>query len=157
MKLEILNTREVKKIREIVVEEFGYFLKEDYAYIQNQRNRIFIVNKDLAKLDFRKLRIDKLGLYLGELRNGEFRLSKEGAQFLSVEAKKNKAKLNNVVKISKEELKEYFKGEDLTKDLGEDSHLILLEYEGDVLGCARYKDKRIINFMPKMYRGEVIV
>ena len=156
-KLIILNTREIKKIREMVEKEFGYFSQEDYAYLQNQKNRIFLVNKDLARIDTQKLKIDKLGLYFGELRNGEMRLSKEGAQFLAKEAKKNKVKLTNVVKLSKEEVKTYFLGEDLEKDLGEENHLVLLEYEGDVLGCAKYKDKTILNFMPKMYRGEVIL
>ena len=85
------------------------------------------------------------------------RLSKEGAQLLYLEAKKNSQELINVVDLSKEETKTYFLGVDLIKDFGSESRLIILKYEGQILGCAKYKDNKILNFLPKTHRGEVIL
>src|SRR3989338_9885918 len=155
--LTILNTREVKRIKELLISQFSYALQDDYAYLQNDKNSIFLVNKDAARLDWKKLIIDKMGLYFAEDKETEIRLSKEGAQLLASEAKKNKKKLLNVVELTKEETKNYFQGQDLPKDLGVDSKNVFLQYKHNILGCAKYKEGKILNFLPKTYRGEVIL
>ena len=161
-KYTILNTRELKKIREKLIEQFGYFPKEDYAYLQTEKNRLFIINKDIGKVNVKNLIVDRVGLYFAELmEDSSVRLSKEGAQLLGEEAGKNNKKLKNTVLLSKEEVKNYFLGNDLEKDLGDslgkEAKFVLLQYEKDILGCAKYKEGRIINFLPKIHRGEVIV
>ena len=155
--LTILNTREVKRIKELLISQFGYALQEDYAYLQNDKNRIFLVNKDAARLDWKKLIIDKMGLYFAEDKETEIRLSKEGAQLLASEAKKNKKKLLNLIELTVEEVKAYFQGVDLEKDLGAGNKSIILHHKDAILGCAKYKEGKILNFLPKTYRGEVIL
>lgn len=157
-KLTILNTREVKKIKENLVRQFGgNFLEQDYAYLQNEKNRLFIVNKDIAKIELKNLNLDRVGLYFAEVKDSQVRLSKEGAQLLGQEAQKKNVKLKNVVNLTSEEVKKYFKGEDLEKDLGEENRLVLLQFHKDIFCCAKYKDKTILNFLPKIRRGEVII
>ena len=156
-KLKILNTRDIKVIKEQLVKQFNYALEEHYAYLQNEKDRVFVVNRDLAQIDFDKLRIDRLGLYFAEIKPGQVRLSKEGTQLLVHEAWKNKAALKNVIALTKVETRAYFAGVDLKKDLGEENRLIILTYESDVLGCASYKEGKILNFLPKTHRGEVIL
>ncbi len=153
-KLSILNTREVKKIKEIILRDYGYFPAEDYAYLLSEKDKIFLVNKDVARIDLEKLKIDRVGLSFAEMKDGKIRLSKEGAQLL---ARAGLEKLKNVVELTAAEIKKYFLGEDLPKDLGEESKFVLLKYKKDILGCAKYKDKNIINFLPKIHRGEVIL
>ena len=156
--LTILNTREVREIKEQLEKQFGYAPEEDYAYLKSENHdRIFIINKEAAKIDFAKLRIDKMGLYFAEIKNNRVRLSKEGAQLLWMDVQKKKKILKNTISLSKEEVEHYFKGNDLEKELGRDNCLILLQYQLDILGCAQYKDGRIINFLPKIHRGTVIV
>jgi NOL1/NOP2/fmu family ribosome biogenesis protein len=152
MKLTILNTREVKKIKQIVVAQFGHFVEGKYAFLRNEKNKIFVVNKDISRIALKNLRIDRMGLYFAEVKQNHVRLSKEGAQLLGKRAKQ----LTNVVELTKEEVKAYFQGEDLVKDLGE-SKLVILQYNDDILGCAQYKEGKILNFLPKTYRGEVII
>ena len=156
-KLIILNTREIKKIKVITQNDFGYSLKSDYAYLRNDKNRIFLVNKDLGRLDIDKLKIDKIGLYFAEVKHNHVRLSKEGSQLLAKEAEKNEVTLKNVVELSEKEMKDYFQGLDLEKDLGDDNKFILLKYNQEIFGCAKYKEKKILNFLPKIHRGEVII
>jgi len=156
-KLTFLNTREIKRIREIVLKGFGYFPKKDYAYLKNEKDRLFLINKDLGKINLQNLRIDRVGLYFAEIKETEVRLSKEGAQLLFHEAEKDNQQLHNVVELTKEEVKKYFLGEDLEKDLGTEKRLILLKYGDSCLGCAKYKEGKILNFLPKLHRGEVIL
>lgn len=155
--LNILNNKEIKPIKEKLLKQFGYSFQEDYAYLKNAQDKVFIVNKDVARIELKNLLIDKIGLYLGELNETEFRLSKEGAQLLALEAQKYKIELKNIVSFTKEEIKSYFQGLELERDLGTENKLILLEYEGDIFGCAKYKMGKILNFLPKIHRGEVIV
>lgn len=154
--LTILNTREVKQIKELLIQQFGYALQQDYAYLKNEKNKIYLINKDAARLDWKKLIIDKMGLYFAEDKEKEIRLSKEGAQLLVQEAKKNKKKMVNIIEFTAEETKAYFQGLDVEKDLGAESKMTLLQYKDYILGCAKYKEGRILNFLPKTYRGEVL-
>lgn len=155
--LAILNTRDIKRIKEQLIRQFGYAPTEEYAYLKSEKEKIFIINKDVARIELKNLIIDKMGLYFAEDKGTEIRLSKEGAQLLGREAQKNKKPLKNSVNLSIEEVQTYFQGQDLEKDLGGENRLVLLQYEKDVLGCSRYKEGKILNFLPKIHRGEVIV
>ncbi len=161
--LTFLNTREIKQLRESITGQFGYFPAGDYAFLRNEKDRIFIVSKDIARLNLPHLIIERIGLYFAEARKPEahtqpqVRLSKEGAQFLAREAKKKKVKLTNVATLSAEEVKNYFLGIDVEKDLGEKARPVLLGYKKNILGCAKYKEGKILNFLPKYHRGEVII
>ena len=151
--LKILNSKEIKAIKELVTAEFGAFLKEEYAYLQNEKGKVYIVNREIAKVNLDNLKIDKIGLYFAEVQENQVRLSKEGAQLL----RRQNEQLQNVVSLNELETKSYFSGQDLDKDLGEKNRMVLLEHGQDILGCARYKDKKILNFLPKIHRGEVIL
>ncbi|MBI2112916.1 hypothetical protein HYT52_05240 [Candidatus Woesearchaeota archaeon] len=156
--LSILNTRDIKKIREALIQQFGFFFKDDYAYLKNDKYRVFIINKDISQLELNNLIIDKTGLYFGEImKNGEFRLSKEGAQLLVHKAQELKEKLHNTIELNQNQVKEYFQGFDLPYNFGAENKQVLLFYEKNVLGCARYKEGKILNFLPKIHRGEVII
>ena len=156
-RLSILNGKEIKKLKESLLQQFGHAPEEDYAYLRSEKDKIYLINKAIAKIDLRKLIVDKVGLYFAEAKNGSVRLSKEGSYLLAREARKKKRKLKNVVILNKEEVQRYFQGNDLERDVGEESKLVLLQYQNDILGCARYKEKKILNFLPKIHRGEVIV
>ena len=74
-------------MKETLRKEFGYALQEGYVYLQNDKNRVFLVNKDMARINLNNLRIDRFGLYFAEYKNNQARLSKEGAQLLVKEAR----------------------------------------------------------------------
>lgn len=156
-KLTILNTREIKKIKENISGQFGYFPEEKYVYLQNDKGKLFLINRDIAKIELQNLKIDRVGLYFAEVKENKIRLSQEGAQLLAEEAQKNKQPLKNVVALTKDEVKFYFTGEDLEKDVGDKNRFVLLEYKQDIFGCAKYKNHKILNFLPKIHRGEVII
>lgn len=137
-----------------MLEQYGAFFTGVYAYLQNANGKLFLINKDIVKVDLEKLRVDKVGLYVVEVKDSHVRLSKEGAQLL---AKENPDGLKHVVALDREEIKQYFNGADLKKDLGGKSRYILIKYENDIIGCSKYKEGVILNYLPKINRGEVIV
>lgn len=152
--LTILNTRDIKKIRKLFEETYGSFFTGDYAYLQSKDGRLSLINKDIGKIDLQKLRVDKFGLYVAEIKGNSVRLSKEGAQLLAKEARD---KLINVITLDQREIKAYFHGIDLRKNLGTEAKFVLIEYNGDIVGCSKYKEGIILNYLPKIHRGEVIV
>ena len=156
-KLSILNTREVKRIKELLVKQFDYAFEGEYAFLQNEKDRLFVVNRDVARLALEHLKIDKMGLYFAEVKEGSLRLSKEGAIFPERCAQLDKKKIEPIVELSDGEVKEYFLGKDLAKEMAVDTRFVLLAYKGSVLGCSAYKEGKILNYLPKIHRGEVIV
>lgn len=150
--LKILNTREVKKIKELLKKQFNFSSPLDYVFLLNSQKKLFILSRDLlSQINLAKLSILKSGLYFGELKKGELRLSMEGAWLIGKKAKKN------VFVFNKEEVKKYFQGEGLSKDLGEERRYLLLKFGEDVFSCARYKEGRIINFLPKAHRTSDLI
>ena len=118
---------------------------EKYAVLINKDNKIFIIKKEFANLDIDHLKVNSLGLYIGELKDNTFRLSIEGSQLIGPLAKKN------TIELSREELKEWLKGTDIDYT-GECEGFVLVRYGDEFAGSGRIKDGKILNFVPKIRR-----
>lgn len=147
--LKILNNKEIKRIIEILKQQFGFKEKLDYVFLINQRNRLYLVNKDISKLNLENLRIDSIGLYFGEYRNEEVRLSIEGGQMIGKKATKN------IIELNDKEAEEWLTGQDIFKEL-KDRGFVILKHKKDILGCGRYKEGKIFNYVPKERRLRVV-
>ena len=151
MKLEVLNTREIKAIRKLLDSQFGFKEKLNYVFLKNDKNKVFIVSEDVKKIDLDKLKINTIVLYFGEWRKKEFRLSLEGSQMIGPLAKKN------VVFLDEQQMKWYFEGMDLDMDLGAENRFVILKFREDFIGCAKYKEGKLLNFMPKEHRSTDLI
>jgi NOL1/NOP2/fmu family ribosome biogenesis protein len=147
-RMNILNSKETKYIFTFIREQWGV---EDFSFIDNfvfrmgEDNNIYISNREVFDLDFSKLRIDVLGLYIGQWRNNEFRFSIEGSQIVGPHAKKN------ILELSREASREWLKGKDL--DVQTDCKgFVIVKSGDDFLGCGRIKENRLLNFVPKVRR-----
>jgi len=148
--LKFLNSKETKEILKLIEEQWGAKLKLDYTFAKNSKNRVFIVNKDINKIDFSKLRINSVGMYFCDLEN-EIRLSIEGSQIIGPKAVKN------VVEINEEQTKQWLKGEDLEiEDKGNYRRFVIIKHENDFLGSGKFKDNRILNYVSKSRRINAI-
>ena len=143
--LKILNSREIKEILKLIENQWGAKLKPDYAFLQNQKNRVFIINRDISKIDFSKLRINSIGMYFCEIDKLGIRLSIEGSQIIGKKAEKN------IVEINEEQAKQWFKGEDL-EIRGNYSGFVIIKHNNDFLGNGKYKDGKILNYVSKSRR-----
>ena len=148
--LKFLNSKETKEILKLIEGQWGAELKLDFTFAKNSKNRVFIVNKDINKIDFSKLRINSVGMYFCDLEN-EIRLSIEGSQIIGPKAVKN------VVEINEEQTKQWLKGEDLEiEDKGNYHGFVIIKHENDFLGSGKFKDNRILNYVSKSRRINAI-
>lgn len=149
MDFKILNKKEALRLLERVKEQFG--IKEldlNCGFIQN-KDKIYLISKDLAKINYKELRINDIGLYFCTITNGGIRLSIEGSQLIGKNATKN------VVEISDEELRYWFNGESLIrKDI---SGYVLIKNNNDFLGCGYAREGLILNYVPKERRVKELI
>ncbi len=149
--LKFLNSKETKEILKLIEEQWGAKLKLDYTFARNSKNRIFIVNKDINKIDFSKLRVNSIGMYFCDLENG-IRLSIEGSQIIGPKAAKN------VVEINEEQAKQWLKGEDLEiEDKNDYSGFAIIKNKNDFLGTGKYKEGKVLNYVNKGRRISDII
>lgn len=128
-------------------EQFGFSGALPYVLLMSPKEKLYLVNRDIERIELSKLRIDAMGVYFGEYGKGMLRLSIEGAQLVGKHCTKN------VVEISERETKQWLMGKDVEKDLLL-SGFVILKCQEDFLGCGKYaeKDKKILNYIPKSRR-----
>lgn len=145
MNLKILNSKEIKEIKVIIKNQWGCDFKTDLAFLLSSNNRIYVVSRDIAKVDMSKLNIEVIGSYFGELKDEQLRLSIEGSQLIGLIAKKN------VVELDDNEYRTWLKGFDLQKETAAEG-FVILKHRNDFLGTGRVKEGEILNFVPKNRR-----
>lgn len=146
LSLKILNSKQAKEIASIISGHWGAWLSRDYAFLLNSKNKISIVSRDIGAVNLDMLRVNSVGLYFGELFDGELRLSIEGSQIIGPLAAKN------IVEITGDEMGSWLRGDDLQKICEDCSGFVILKSKGDFLGCGRYSRGIIKNFVPKTRR-----
>ncbi|MBW3013792.1 hypothetical protein KY335_00950 [Candidatus Woesearchaeota archaeon] len=150
MKLQILNTRDVKELKKIISDVWGVDFELEVVFLKSEkRDRIYAVNRDIADIDLSKLRIDTLGLYFGTWNVKGFRLSFEGSRIIGPLAKKNVAELNE------KQRDEWIKGQDIEFDSSSKEFLII-KCGADYFGCGKMREGMLYNFVPKTRRLSVV-
>ena len=148
-KWKVLNSKEVKGISSMVRQQWGCGFSSvigDAAFLEGKDGDIFLISRDVERLDLEHLHAESLGLYFGQLRNGELRLSIEGSQLVG------KAAAKNVISIEDNEFRLWLAGNDLERDYGGCSGYVLVKHGSDFIGCGKCKDGKVLNFVPKARR-----
>lgn len=148
--LKILNSREIKEICKQIEKQWGARIKLDYGFLRNNKNRIFIVNREISGIDISKLRLNSIGMYFCEDDKAGIRMSIEGSQIIGPGATKN------VVGLDEDETRKWFKGEDLEKECPGCGGFVILKNKSDFLGSGKYSNGRILNYVSKTRRINVI-
>ena len=143
--LKILSGRELKPILKVMQEQWGAKPDWDYGWLLSTKNKIYLVSKDIGKIDTNKLRVTAIGMYFGEWKNNQLRLSIEGSQLFGPLATKN------VVQLSDAELSDWLKGIDVDKQ-GHWQGFVIIKHNTDFIGSGKAKDGKILNFVPKARR-----
>ena len=145
--LKILNKKEIKQILNSIEKQWGAKPKLDYGFLK-KNDRVFLIDRDISKIELSKLRINSIGLYFCEIYDG-VRLSIEGSQIVGREATKN------IAEIDDEQAKKWLKGEDLELK-GSYSGFVILRNKDDIFGNGKYKNGNILNFVGKERRINAI-
>jgi NOL1/NOP2/fmu family ribosome biogenesis protein len=143
--LKILNSKQLKLIKQIVKKQFDCDYAFDYMVMQNPDQKLYLMNKEYKNIDDSKLRINSLGMYFGQIKNGELRLTIEGSQILGPIAKKN------VIEINDGLLKLWIRGHDIEVDNSENGFFIV-KHKNDYIGSGKLKQGVLLNFISKIRR-----
>lgn len=148
--LKILNSKEIKEIYKLIEKQWGARIKLDYGFLKNSKNRVFIISKDISRIDISRLRLNSIGMYFCEDDKAGIRLSIEGSQIIGPKAAKN------VVELDENETRKWFRGEDLEKECRDCKGFIILKNKSDFLGSGKYSNGRILNYVGKARRVSII-
>ncbi|MFH2027758.1 MAG: hypothetical protein ABIJ08_01335 [Nanoarchaeota archaeon] len=147
--LKILNKKEIQKILQSLEEQYGFKEKLDYAFLLSEKNKIYIVNRDIERIDLSRLRVNSYGLYLGELKdNGQVRLSIEGSQIVGKHSDKN------ILGLDDDDAKDWLKGYDIGYD-GKLKDFVMIKNKEDFLGCGKIAGNKLLNHVPKIRRMNI--
>ncbi|MBU0615689.1 MAG: hypothetical protein KJ601_06355 [Nanoarchaeota archaeon] len=141
---KILNKKESKEILKAIKDQWGADLKDDYVFLKNDKERVSIANRDIEKIDFERLKVNSVGVYICETQNG-IRLSIEGSQLIGPLATKN------VLKLEDKPARDWLKGIDIEYK-GELRGFLIIQHNDDFLGCGKAVDGKILNHVPKTRR-----
>ena len=148
--IKILNKKEIKAILELIKNQWGASADMTYAFLKTDKGKIYVVNSDISRLELGKLRINSIGLYFAEIRDGGIRLSIEGSQIIGPKSKKSVLELND------NEAKEWMRGNDLEMK-GDFSGFLIIKHKEDFLGCGKYANGKILNYIGKARRVNSII
>lgn len=144
--LDFLGSRELKHFFNLIEKQYGkvppFFEK---SALVRRNEKIALVTRDIDQVLNNNLRINSAGLYIAEVKDDQLRLSIEGSQFIGPFATKN------VCEITQEQMKEWFKGNDL-KVSGDFDGFVIIKSGNDFIGSGKFKDGFILNFVPKVRR-----
>lgn len=142
-KQKILNSREAKKIIEIINKQYGTESKmPDFSFLLKE-DKLYIVSKDFR--DFELTRIYNIGLYFARVDEGSVRLSIEGSQLIGEHATKN------IVVLDKDSIQKWISGFDIETN-EKSSDFVLIKYKNDFYGSGKISNGKILNFTPKERR-----
>jgi len=145
---EILNSKTIKNIINLLKQQFCFKGNLEYVFLKSQKEKIYLINRNIELLDFQKLRIDALGLYFGKFYNDGFRLSIEGAQLIGKNCSCNIINLNQLQKH------DWLKGIDIS--LNKENSFVILKSDDDFIGCAKVKNSIALNSVPSARRLKVV-
>ncbi|MBW2970743.1 hypothetical protein KY320_01130 [Candidatus Woesearchaeota archaeon] len=145
MRARFLNSKEKKKIFEIIKKQWNAAFESEDAWLLSSKDRVYVVSRDIGRLELDELNINNIGLYFGQLVNNELRLSIEGSQIIGRKAK------SNVVELNDDELKQWFEGYDLDY-IGDATGFVIVKHKNDFVGCGKVAKNKILNYVPKARR-----
>ena len=144
-KWEILGTRDIKEIHQLLESQFGLPGRLPYGFLQSSKDKLYVITRDLARVDWDNLRINSAGLYFGKHKGDSIRLSIEGSQLIGPDCSKN------ILDLDYDQALTWMRGDDQPVDT-DLKGLVLVKQGDDFMGCGVVKDGTLLNYVPKNRR-----
>jgi len=146
MKIGFLHSGEKRETLRRMKNTYGI---EDFPYLMLQigKEKIRGFSGHLSKEEIHEIAklapIEGIGMYLAKKGEG-LRLSFDATQILKPLIKKNIFQMND------EQFESWIKGEDI--EVSADKGILVMEHDGDLIGCGKSNGERIFNQIPKERR-----
>jgi len=139
--LRVLPGKKAKFFRRIIEDQWGADFKPDFGFLMSNKNRLYAASKGVRMVDLARLKLSSIGLFFGDYKKEQLRLSVEGSQLVGPWAKKNVVEIPDVFVIP------WLRGIDIAfKARG--SGIVIVKNKSDFLGCGKVKDNQILNMVP---------
>lgn len=142
MELKVLNSRELKELRKTIEKQYGIKEKLNYVFLLSGKDDVYIINDSVKNFDLDSVRINTIGIYIGENRFDTFRPSIEGSQIFGPLA------IKNVLEVDAKIAKMWMYGLDIPCKEKLEGYVII-KSGTDYLGSGKYKEGKILNHVPK--------
>jgi NOL1/NOP2/fmu family ribosome biogenesis protein len=147
MNIHILNSGEKKKIIEDLNAKFG-ITELPWLLVMAGKGKVrafsgSMTRDEIAKLSY-DIRIELPGLYILREESDGYRISHDGLFVFKNLATKN------IVDISDKQADEWLRGENI--EIDSEDKWVLLRNKGELIGCGKVKDKKVINYVPRERR-----
>jgi NOL1/NOP2/fmu family ribosome biogenesis protein len=149
-KINFLKESEVENIESLIEKNYKTKIDLKQFLVFCSKEKIWIVSKDILKLNLKKLKINSLGLYIGKLkRNNKIHLSLEGSQIVGKNANKN------IVILDEADAKKFMQGFDIKpkKEINCEYHnFVIVKFGDEILGSGLLTEEKLKNLIPKSRR-----
>lgn len=150
MQLQRLRKTEKKRVKQFLLDVYGYELPSGYSYFVNSRNKIFMVAAGMD--DLLQFKLDRVGLYIGEMNETEFRLSFCALKWFWACQGPSK----NQYELTQTLTEMYMRGQKIPCR-NEGRHFYTLVFNNEPIAIAKAVDGTLLNYVPKAFRGEIIL
>lgn len=153
MNFETLSKKQKKEIERLFERNYGIKLDPGCFIKTGKKIRIFtgdLTEKEIQALN-RLVRVDNLGLYLCSLKAQQLRPSFDAAILFRKKVKKN------IITIDRAQAIEWMQGKEINILNAKDSQIVFVKYEDDILGVGKICNGKLLNFVPKERRTNLII
>ncbi len=134
-----LNSKESKEIAKTINEQWDADFKFDDFVVKSLKDKIYIVSRDLEKIEYKNYNIEQIGLYIAHINErNEIRLSIEGSQIIGPKAKKNVIDIEKLSKL-------WMAGQDIPFKTDCEG-VVIIKSGDDYLGSGKIVTKEISVF-----------
>ncbi len=144
---EFMRSREVKEFLSSIKSQYGavpsFF--ETAVFLISGREKIYLITRSVDQFPLDQINLNSAGLYIAELKNGQIRLSIEGAQLIGPFASKN------ICEVQENKAKDWLQGKDIEVE-GSFDGFVIIKQGNDFLGSGKFKDGVVFNYVPKTRR-----
>ena len=141
-KYERWNKKKIKEFHKELQKQFGFKGQLPYIFLE-KKDKIYIASQGIDTINVERMNINTTGLYFAKREGSGIRLSIEGSQIIGSYCSKNILVLENP--------SSWMGGNDIETEM-KLKGTVLVSHHKDFLGSGIYKNKRVINCVPKSRR-----
>jgi len=144
---EVLNARTRRPVMNFLKEHYGFTGKLDYALILTVKSKLYAVSRTVFDMPVEQLKVNSFGVYFGEWKDDQLRLSIEGSQMIGKECSKN------IIELTGDEVQLWMQGKPVPRTPVMNGQGAVLIVSGkDYLGGGKIGEDTLHNYVPKNRR-----
>jgi len=138
MRYHELRKREENKIKEMLLENYGFSIPSDWRLYYLGADRVWVLKDEFFEFPLEKLNVEVMGFYLCYFDFKILRLSFNGSQIVGKSATKN------VLDISVKEAEELIRGFDIDKVTNMEAEYLILRTPVGIIGVGKNHKTKIL-------------